>query len=79
MAYNFERLIIAVPDEDSAIDFFKQRGLLHRERNCQRCGHEMRVSSKIAHGSSILVWRCINKPCKMTKGLRIDTWYSNFN
>ena len=33
MAYNFERLIIAVLDEDYAIDFFKQRGLLHRERN----------------------------------------------
>ena len=78
MAYNFERLIIAVPDEDSAIDFLNNV-VCFIENETQLCGHEMRVSSKIAHGSSILVWRCINKPCKMTKGLRIDTWYSNFN
>lgn len=38
MAYNYRRLITQYPNEESTIDFFRQRGLLHDQRNCQLCG-----------------------------------------
>ena len=75
MPYNFKRLLNDIPDEQSAIDFFKQRGLLHQQRNCERCGNEMRPSTSMNHGSPLPCWRCTHKPCKSRKGLRSDTWF----
>ena len=74
MALNHRRLITLCADEDSAIDFFRQRGLLHQQRYCE-CGNEMRQSTHNVRGTTIQEWRCLVKQCKLTKGLRPGTWF----
>lgn len=75
MAINFRRLITEYPDEETAINFFRQRGLLHNLRECKRCGTNMRQSYMTHHGKQLFCWRCTDKPCKVTLGLRTDTWF----
>ena len=44
-------------DKDlGCIQFFQQRGILHQNRNCEKCGREMRIST--ARGT--YKWRCVN-------------------
>lgn len=75
MAYNYRRLITECPDEESAIHFFRERGLLHNHREYKRCGTIMRQSYMTSHGKRLFCWRCTDKPCKVTLGLRLDTWF----
>lgn len=75
MAYNFRRLITDYPDESSAVEFFRTRGLLHDQRECKLCGTMMRLSYRTQNDKQIPVWRCTSKPCKSTLGLRVDTWF----
>ena len=53
--------------------FLQQRGILHQERMCEKCGTQMRVSSN--RGNRI--WRCKMKQCKATKGIRTNTWLNS--
>ena len=76
---NYDQLIhhinqLGVGDQElGSIRFFQQRGILHQERNCEKCGIEMRMST--ARGS--YVWRCKNKRCKSQKGMRTKTWFNS--
>ena len=76
---NYDQLIhhinqLGVGDQElGSIRFFQQRGILHQERNCEKCGIEMRMST--ARGS--YVWRCKNKRCKSQKGIRTKTWFNS--
>uniref|UniRef100_A0A914H8B1 Transposase n=1 Tax=Globodera rostochiensis TaxID=31243 RepID=A0A914H8B1_GLORO len=75
MALNYDSLIAQVPDENSAIAFFQQRGLLHQQRICGNCGHEALLKDRAAHGHIIKTWRCSNRACNSSKGLRSNTWF----
>jgi hypothetical protein len=69
---NFERLILRCPDEESSIDFLRTHLILHEQRFC--CGMAMRRSYKTVRENQVEVWRCVEKACKKTKGVRPDTW-----
>uniref|UniRef100_A0A914HPR6 ISXO2-like transposase domain-containing protein n=1 Tax=Globodera rostochiensis TaxID=31243 RepID=A0A914HPR6_GLORO len=75
MALNYDSLIAQVPDENSAIAFFQQRGLLHQQRICGNCGHEALLKDRATHGHIIKTWRCSNRACNSSKGLRSNTWF----
>ncbi|CAK5120456.1 unnamed protein product [Meloidogyne enterolobii] len=78
---NYDQLISQINDlgegdrDLGCIRYFQQRGILHQERICCKCGNEMRIST--ARGN--YVWRCKFKRCKATKGLRTNTWFNNGN
>src|SRR5215831_8560568 len=66
--FNLERLILHCPDEESAINFLRDRGILHQQR--EHCGQEMRLSYRTVRGKRLEVWRCVVKACKSTRGVR---------
>lgn len=58
-------------DEESAVRFLQEYGILHMERRCS-AGHEMRLEL-----TSQKRWRCKNKSCGVEFGLRKGTWLNN--
>ena len=74
MVFNYDSLIIQVPDERSTINFLQERGLLHSHRMCE-CGQKMNIRNVSRHGNIAQNWRCPKRRCRKNKGLRIDTWF----
>ena len=78
---NYDQLILNITDlgdgdkELGFIRFLQQRGILHQERSCVKCGTQMRISTD--RGS--FIWRCKMKKCKATKGIRTNTWLNSGN
>ena len=78
---NYDQLILNITDlgdgdkELGCIRFLQQRGILHQERSCVKCGTQMRISTD--RGS--FIWRCKMKKCKATKGIRTNTWLNSGN
>lgn len=57
--------------EEGAIEFFQERGLLHKGRVCQN-GHQM----KLYFGQDIR-WNCNTRGCRQKIGIRSGSWFSN--
>ena len=76
---NYDQLIRHISElgggdqELGSIRFFQQRGILHQVRNCEKCATEMRMST----AKRTYVWRCKNKRCKTSKGIRTKTWFNS--
>jgi hypothetical protein len=70
--FNFKSLILRCPDEESSIDFLRSHHILHEQRFC--CGLAMRRSYMTVRGTQVEAWRCVEKACKATKGVRPETW-----
>ena len=57
-------------DKDfGCLRFFQQRGILHQERNCEKCGTEMRIST---HRGKY-VWRCKKSDAKRRNKMQSGT------
>ena len=66
---NFLQLSNTVNDKAAAIQFLKQRGVLHNPRNCD-CGRAMTLEVR-DNGDR---WRCHVRGCRHEVGVRKDTW-----
>jgi len=70
---NFLTLSALVHNEESAIAFLQQRGILHAQRLCAN-GHEMTLSL-----GNYSRWRCSKRECRKEVGLRVGTWLAHSN
>ena len=78
---NFLRLIDGVSDEDSAIKFLQNNGLLHKIRHCPR-DHVMGLNQRSRQSGSHLVtprWRCHIRECRCEVGVRKGTFFRDSN
>jgi transposase-like protein len=58
-------------DESGAIEFFQEKGLIRKELNCSK-DHPMKLQL-----STKSAWRCYNRSCRQTRGIRTNTWFEN--
>ncbi|XP_059168853.1 male abnormal protein mab-31-like [Physella acuta] len=58
-------------DEEAAIKFFQDKGIIHKERLCTN-NHQMKLSLNTT-GTKAPSWRC--RKCRQKKGLRTNTWF----
>ncbi|CDW55322.1 hypothetical protein TTRE_0000359401 [Trichuris trichiura] len=66
---NVRWLYNTVEDEETAVKFLREKGLLHSERLCPFCGEAMRLG----HGG--MVWCCFNPSCRRKVSIRRGTWF----
>ena len=80
---NFLGLIDEVVDEDSAIQFLQNDGLLHENRHCPRQDHVMGLNKRSRKfGGKHLVtprWRCHVQGCRSEVGVRCGTFFEGSN
>ncbi|CDW60198.1 hypothetical protein TTRE_0000856201 [Trichuris trichiura] len=58
-----------VPDEKTAVQFLRGKGLLNSEWLCPSCGHAMRL------GRRGLAWRCRKRSCSKELPVCMGTWF----
>ncbi|KFD72918.1 hypothetical protein M514_14822 [Trichuris suis] len=59
-------------DEDTAIRFLQEKGILHQQRLCTR-GHAMKLT--VERNGKAPRWRCRKAECKTEVSLRTGTWF----
>uniref|UniRef100_A0A5S6QSL9 Uncharacterized protein n=1 Tax=Trichuris muris TaxID=70415 RepID=A0A5S6QSL9_TRIMR len=69
---NFLGIFTAIRDEEEAIRFLQEKGILHRERYCS-CGKPMTLAASTTGRSSR--WRCHGATCRTEVALRKGTWF----
>ncbi|CDW61163.1 hypothetical protein TTRE_0000959901 [Trichuris trichiura] len=58
-----------VPNEETALQFLRGKGLLHSDRLCLSCGQAMRL------GCGGMTWRCHKRSCQKELSIRKGTWF----
>ncbi|KFD50228.1 hypothetical protein M514_08856 [Trichuris suis] len=66
---NIEWLYETIKDEQRAVQFLRERGLLHTERVCPVCGEAMRL------GRGGMAWCCYKRSCRREVSVRTGTWF----
>uniref|UniRef100_A0A5S6Q105 Transposase zinc-ribbon domain-containing protein n=1 Tax=Trichuris muris TaxID=70415 RepID=A0A5S6Q105_TRIMR len=60
-------------DEVAAVKYMQGVGLLHRRRNCPRCGRAMVLQQRKDRGD--VRWRCNRKQCQREISAKTGTWF----
>ncbi|KFD51372.1 hypothetical protein M513_07777 [Trichuris suis] len=72
MTASFRELCTRLSDEDTAIRFLQEKGILHQQRLCTR-GHAMKLT--VERNGKTPRWRCRKAECKTEVSLRTGTWF----
>ncbi|KFD45140.1 hypothetical protein M513_13982 [Trichuris suis] len=70
---SLEWYFVNIKDENTAAAFLREKGLLHRDRSCLTCHHQMRLGSRCANGAP--QWRCTNSARRARISARTGTWF----
>ncbi|KFD59948.1 hypothetical protein M514_27867, partial [Trichuris suis] len=68
----FRELCTRFNDEDTAIRFLQEKGILHQQRLCTR-GHAMKLT--VEGNGKAPRWRCRKAQCRIEVSLRTGTWF----
>ncbi|KFD45571.1 hypothetical protein M513_13549 [Trichuris suis] len=72
MTTSFRELCIRFNDEDTAIRFLQEKGILHQQRLCTR-GHATKLT--VEGNGKAPRWKCRKAQCRIEVSLRTGTWF----
>uniref|UniRef100_A0A5S6Q4E6 ISXO2-like transposase domain-containing protein n=1 Tax=Trichuris muris TaxID=70415 RepID=A0A5S6Q4E6_TRIMR len=83
MVSGMERLPFAelcaelVYDELAALQFMKDKGLIHQHRTCARCRQSMVL--RYRKDRDDVRWRCCGKQCRKEVSVKTGTWFQGYD